>query len=224
MGLVDKLTEVDEAIWKQYEKVTNYCNREYGWNKWDLANIANGGRSASLLGMGVYETIFGLNNGTMYDLAIGAVMGVLAVAGYNGRKKAYGSLEEKELKKLEKTGAAEPIQFNPYRPLFFGISIWATYIAGSVFFGDSQDTFLELNSYLGDNRTTIGLMYTTLSAYEIFFLSEKYFQDQIMTPPKKKKSVLKTLYEKLTGKIPAVPQLQPVKPNRYQSIDNVVGE
>ena len=61
-----------------------------------------------------------------------------------------------------------------------------------------------------------------LFSWNLFRTSRDYFQSQIMTPPKKKKSFFKTVYEKITGKIPTIPQLDPAKPNRSQSIDDLV--
>ncbi|MEK6900570.1 MAG: hypothetical protein AABX05_05580, partial [Nanoarchaeota archaeon] len=67
-----------------------------------------------------------------------------------------------------------------------------------------------------------GLVYLSMGLYIFFSACKSYFKDQIMTPPKKKKKVLKALLEKAKGKVQPepVPQLEP---NKY-SIDDVIGE
>jgi len=64
------------------------------------------------------------------------------------------------------------------------------------------------------------LVSTSLLFLTFFGTCKLYFSDQIPTPPQKKKSVLKTLYEKTIGKLQVAPQPQ-LEP-KYESIDDVV--
>ncbi len=214
MGLVDKLTELDEAIWKQYEKVTQYCNKEYGWNKYDLATRAALGASISYFGASVYTLIYGFQTSNMISTTVG-VMGSLVGIRYDySRKKDYEIEEAIEIRRFESDGAIPSPQSKPYRPLEFGLASFFFSFAGLRIFSDSQQSSEEHNA-LG---TMISL---ALGIYFVFDASESYFLDQIMAPPKKKKSVLKTLYEKVTGKIQPTPAPQ-LEPTKYQSIDDII--
>lgn len=214
MGLEDTLTKLDEKIWKQYEKVTNYCNEEYGLNKYDLATRAALGASISFLGTNVYLLIGGFQISSMFSITVGIMGSLVAVPAYYVRKKDYEREEAEEMKLLESNGALQSPISKPYRPLDFGLAAFFFSSAVSSMLGDFPQPNEEQNTLL---------MCTTLAGcYFVCSPSESYFADQIMTPPKKKKSVFKTIYEKITGKLqPATqPQLEPAK---YQSIDDIVG-
>ncbi len=215
MGLVDKLTELDEKIWKQYEKVTNYCNKEYGWNKYDLATRSALGSSISMLGAGVYMLIDGFQTSNMVYTTIGITASLLAIPFYHVRKKSYGRQEAAEIKLLENGGALVSPTSKPYRPFNFGFAAFFFSSAELRMLGDFPQSNEEQNTLM----MCVGLAW---GCYYVCYPSESYFKDQIMTPPKKKKSVLKTLYQKVTGKIQPAPQPQ-LEPTKYQSIDDVVG-
>ena len=82
MGLVDKLTELDEYIWKQYEKVTQYCHKEYGWNKYDLASKTLAGETASLSGSSTYIFLTGIEGNDTIAITGGAVVGLVTVSNH----------------------------------------------------------------------------------------------------------------------------------------------
>ena len=221
MVLVDKLEELDQAIWKQYEKVTNYCNKEYGWNKYDLARLSNSADNCSYLGAGVYLAITGYNGSSVTSFIVGALVVPFSMLNYHGQKKSLTRDEELEGKLLEITGAAKPVVYKSWRPLNFGLVAYSAYRAYSSFTGGQQ--LPESFSMSPEEYNNLsGMSMALLTSFFFFQTSKKYFQDQIMTPPKKKKSVLKSLYEKAAGKLPAAPQPQ-LEPTKYQSIDDAVG-
>jgi len=53
------LTSLDELIWQQFEKVTQYAHKEYGWNKYDLSRWCDNAAALSLVGMGTYSALQG---------------------------------------------------------------------------------------------------------------------------------------------------------------------
>ena len=215
MGLEDKLTKLDEAIWKQYEKVTQYCNKEYGWNKYDLATRAALGSSISYLGAGVYMFIYGFQTSNMFFTTLGITGSLVAIPNYYVSKKGNEQKEAMEIKRLENSGVLPFPTFKPYRAFNFAFAALLCSFAGLRMFND----FPQHNEEKNTLWTIINL---ALGTYYVFRPSESYFRDQIMTPPKKKKKVLKTLYEKVTGKFQPAPAPQ-LEPTKYQSIDDVVG-
>ena len=102
----------------------------------------------------------------------------------------------------------------PYRPFNFVFAAFFLSLAGLRMF----DYFPQSNEEHNALRSIIDI---ALGSYLVGHTSESYFQDQIMTPPTKKKSVFKTLYEKVTGKLQPTPAPQ-LEPTKYQSIDNIV--
>lgn len=224
MGLVDKLTELDQYIWTQHEKVTHYCNKEFGWDKYDLARKANTSQTAFLSGAAIYLTLMGIEGKDMATVAVSAVWSLLGVGLHYHDNDSIKRREKDESKTLERTGAISKPEFNALRPAWFlfGSAILGQYIYTSVTQQNSPpvNTSLSLEEY----HSLSSLVGVSLLGFHIFATAKEYFLDQIITPPKKKKSVLKTLYEKVKGKVPAVPQLDSVKPTGYQSIDEVVGE
>jgi len=220
MGLTDKLTELDEAIWKKYERVTHYCNKEFGWNKYDLTRKTNAALCASLLGEFTFCGIGGVTESSPFKAAVGGIMSLLVIAAYPTAQKRIQKKEEEEVNLLVKTGATTEPQFTAWRPaLFISYSLFCSHLAYLGFTGQlsvPSKTSLSQEQY----DTTSALFFTAAFFVGIFRTSKSYLLDQIMTPPKKKKSVLKAITEKVTGTVPAVPQLEET---RYQSIDNIVG-
>ena len=223
MGLVDKLTELDEAIWKQYEKVTNHCNREYGWDKYDLARKSNKGMVVSWVGSATYSALEGVLGSSPSFVGAGIFNLALAGASYYFLEQFFQRHEKTELKMLECNMMSAP-HFLAWRPIVLPLMALNYAIAGVFSFLGYSGVPESLKISQEQYNLLNGLNHSFYTSTHVFLTSTFYFTDQIMTPPKKKKSVLKTLYEKITGKIPAVPQLEPVKPTRYQSIDEVIGE
>jgi len=226
MGLVDKLTELDQYIWKQHEKVTNYCNKEYGWNKYDLARKMLAAETISNIGVGTYFSLGGFLGDNPTQSAIGAGLALIVGGVYSLRKKRLDNREEREINQILRSGATEQPTFSAIRPAFYLIeTVFFGYLT-SKFFLNQQVNPPESLTLSPEQYTNLGRLLGACVMLGLQFeICKDYFLDQIMTPPKKKKSVLKSLYEKATEKLqPApVPQLVPIKPNRHQSIDNIVG-
>ena len=221
MGLVEKLTELDESIWKQHEKVTRYCNREYGWNKYDLVRKTLFATTASYLGEMTYMALGGIDEDRSYPIVIGGFFSLLTIVSYPLLMKSINEKEEREIKLLERTGATiEPV-FKATRPAYS--SALGALCAYMAYFSFTKQLGLPEDVSEQYHQTT-GLFFSAGFIWNIFRTSKSYFEDQIMTPPKKKKSVLKTIYEKVIRKfqVAPVPQLEPVKPIKYQSIDDAV--
>jgi len=226
MGLVDKLTEVDKTIWHGYEKVTNYCNQEFGWDKYSLAKGANLGQSISYFGGGLYFFIEGLQSGNNGSLMIGGMSSLYALGSFYVDNRDLQKDEKKEIALLEKTSATTLPRFKPSRPVIFvGLSAFGGYYLHS--YATQQELPPELSPLSSQEYNLFGaLIMASFLSSNLFRVCKSYFQDQIMTPPKKKKKVLKTLYQKVKGKARAVqvPQLEPVKePTKCQSIDDLAG-
>ena len=223
MGLVDKLTELDQYIWTQHEKVTNYCNREYGWNKYDLARKTHACQIASFSAIPVYTSLQGIEGNNASMIIAGAALGLLTVGlHYSGRFRIKRE-EEKEIKLLERTGAVNEPQFSAFRPAW---SLqWAAIFGYYTYtYATNQNTPPEGLALSSEEYNLFNsLMWASGFISNIFETSKQYFLDQIMTPPKKKKSVLKAIAEKVKGKLQAAPQPQ-LAPTKYQSIDRLVGD
>ncbi|MEK6809162.1 MAG: hypothetical protein AABY40_00650 [Nanoarchaeota archaeon] len=201
MGLVDKLTELDKAIWQKYETVTQYCNKEYGWNKYNLTRSMDSAMVASLLVGGTYDLSFGVRDNNSDGITLGAIMLLSALYAGHKFKDQQHYREKKEDRLLESTGAGLTPRFSALRPI---AAAWSVVLSSFGFYHKSPSSFLA-----------------SIGVATIFAISGTYFIDQIMTPPKKKKTIPQTIKEKITGNV-AVPQLELVKPTKYQSIDEVV--
>ncbi|MEK6940254.1 MAG: hypothetical protein AABX31_06020, partial [Nanoarchaeota archaeon] len=136
MGLTDKLIELDQYFWKQHEKVTHYCNREYGWNKYDLVRKANLATYGSMFGEGTYLAIGGLVGDSLGSAALGGILSLVAAGAYSLSKKVIDRKEAREINLLIESGATEEPHFEAYRPAsLFGFSLLHTYLAVSSFTG-----------------------------------------------------------------------------------------
>src|SRR3989344_8682973 len=123
MSLTDKLTELDEVIWKQYEKVTQYCNKEFGWNKYDLVGKANVGTAISAVGTGVYGTLEGYLDSSPVLAISHLFVPTMALGIYYTLKKNIGVWEKRERHQME-NGMIKAPQFKALRPM--------TYIPGLI--------------------------------------------------------------------------------------------
>ena len=225
MGLVDKLTELDEYIWKQHEKVTQYCNKEYGWDKYDLARKSNKGMAVSWVGSATYSALEGVLGSSPSFVGAGIFSLAVAGASYYFLEQFFQRHEKMELKRLECNTMSAP-HFLAWRPIVLPLAALTYAIAGIFSFLGYSGVPESLKISQEQYHLLNGLDRSFYASTHVFLTSTLYFADQIMTPPKKKRSVLKTLYEKAKGKLEpvSVPQLEPVKPTRYQSIDEVIGE
>ncbi|MBI4980351.1 hypothetical protein HZC30_02205 [Candidatus Woesearchaeota archaeon] len=208
MSLESILTKVDEATWKQYEKVTNWAYQNYGWSKYELATMCDKAKGICFVGVGTYTALDSFNRSPMswWGMAAGAVFSMVGVAWLNSASKDCERLERLETDLALKGTAIEPrlgIE-RPLRILFYSsMGLWLT-------IGDQ--TFLPKN-YTG----TIKEYHTIVTAVEMLYwgltfssISFDYFSSQIPKPPKAKKSIWQALYEPI-GKYfrKAAPQLEP---------------
>src|SRR3989344_5079849 len=115
MGLVDKLTALDEAIWKQYEKVTQYYHKECGGNKYDLLRIGSASYTGSMFGIGFLFLADRIDH-DLIVLAGAAAIGLVSYEVDDLFKKVFEHQEQGELKLLEEKGAGIKPQFTPARP------------------------------------------------------------------------------------------------------------
>ncbi|MDP3734139.1 MAG: hypothetical protein Q8R37_02830 [Nanoarchaeota archaeon] len=222
MGLTEKLTELDEYIWKQFEKVTVKANKELGWNKYDLARATKSLANVTYGGTGFYLSLLGYNNlennsNSYLAMLMGVGLTIAAPLMQKNDMKVYNQFEERETAIIKETGAALQPTFESYRPklLFFAGSI----AIGSVLnYNDTSmlESLFETTKQNANLVTLIGGIYSfSLSS----MVSAHYFLQQILTPPATKKSLFRTVYEKMTGKLKPAPQVEPTK---YQSIEDLV--
>lgn len=213
MGL-ETLLKLDEAIWKQHEKITQKAQKGLGWNKYDLARVMEYGAVGSFLGSAIYNFIdFSLN----VESEMGYGVAGLLWLGYCGIKYTGISYlkkkEEAEIDMLIKTGATIAPKYKSSRPL---MCIMDTLLMSS--------GIGYLNSTDGSNKflTLNGLLFITWGIGNLFEKSSSYFQDQIMAPPTKKKSFWKTMYQKAISPF-RQKGFEPVaEPAKYQTIDRMV--
>ena len=221
MGLVEKLTDLDEAIWEQYEKVTQYCNKEFGWDKYDLMKASSGLTSASFFGANFYMSLAGWQWDNPRLASVGTFGAAVGIGLYYLNRSEINETEKKEVASLHNGVIKKPI-FGPKRPsLFTYNSIFYSYFLYRFATKQGFPDSLGLNTSLSSDENILGALVSTSLLFLTFFGTCKlYFSDQIPTPPQKKKSVLKTLYEKTIGKLQVAPQPQ-LEP-KYESIDDVV--
>jgi|SRR3989344_1952783 len=211
MGLVDKLMELDKSIWKQHEKVTQYCNKEFGWNKYDLARKAQTGATGSMVGAGTYNSLLALYTHSVSEIIGGAVLISLGYLLHRNVTEVLNHNEKVETEMLQRRGLVKKPEIKASRAAtFVGVSIFTGalfsffYSASAEGDGEKVRRLLELGS--------IGYFF-----FSFFCSSRNYFADQIMAPPTKKKTIPQAIKEKITGvEVPRLEQAQ------YHSIDNIV--
>lgn len=223
MRLVDILKRADKKIWEQYETVTNYCNKEYGWNNYDLARKMHALEWGGTVCMGSYIAISGITMESVASIVLGGLLSLASIPVYYSNKQKCDDLESSAHKLYEDTGTVTQPIFKPLRPLLVGLS---TYCLGSGFYQliHGREVPEQIPMTADEYNLIAGMIAVGISSSLFATESAEYFKDQIFNGPTKKKGFLKTLYEKVTGKLQPtpVPQLEPVKPTEYQSIDNIV--
>lgn len=209
MGLVDTLNAVDEAVWRKYETVTQYFHKEFGWDKFDLARKANGAYLAAAVGNGFYEGLEGALGSSSINYATAGILLALPGMVYAINRLALNYEEKEERSSLERLGVAEIPRAHAWRPIFGAL---LPLLGIAAYFGNDkvpEHLSLSLESY----KRIEGLQFICSNLQHFFVFSYFYFTDQVLTPPTKKKSILKTLYEKVAGKFQVSPQpeLQPTQ-------------
>lgn len=211
----------DRKIWEQYGKVTGYCNKEFGWNKYDLVRKAMTVTNLGMIGFGSCGAIFGAEIGSSLTIGAGGLIATLQLPIYYSDKKQSIEEEKKEYKIMEKTGAVKKPVFRPTLPIFLGVSLWSIE-SGIDSLVNGTKVPEKLSSVFSSEEYGVidGLLALTIGTALLGMVSKKYFQDQIMTPPKKKQGFWKTIYDKIRGKT-EVPQLEPASEQEYQSLEDL---
>ncbi len=211
MSLESLLTKVDESIWKQYEKVTNWAYQNYGWSKYDLMKTSGMVQGISIFGVGVYLVMDGFNHSPIsgLEVAAGISLSIAGIAISNYSHKQSKQLEQSEMD-LACDGAATKPKFGIWNPL--AILLYSSIGLGIHY--TSNSTYLP-QDYVGIREEYQNIV----TAIEILYLgnifsavSFDYFSSQLPKPPKAKKSVWQALYEpvaKYLGKAVPVPEPKP---------------
>ncbi len=189
MGLEQKLLQLDEVIWKQYEKVTQAADKYLGLDKYDLAkgcnNLVVGGALASSLYYGLYSI-------KEQSGPFGVVsLTYLGMAGLNyfAFPKVSQSLKKREQREVQQGIILAPV-FNSIRPSGLIISMCA-YGVGTVFF----------NNHTTDSSLLLALSNLSIGFYLSGAMSRWYFHDQIPKPPRKNPAKLQEWYNSLRASL-----------------------
>ncbi len=191
--MTNPLTSLDELIWKQFEKITVAANKRLGWNKYDLAQIADTGNGISYAGIGVYGLIAGLS-GERYQwmllsFAICLPFGVVYhKASQQKNKRKY----DEEVNLLVRTGAARTPTMDPERPLQLAVGGFMFGLGISALSGYYPTFFSAQGNYLW------GMLSALAGTGHLSMVSANYFRSQIMIPPSTKKSIWKALADYVT--------------------------
>ena len=187
----DTLTSLDKLIWEQFEKVTQYAHRNYGWDKWDLASLADRVCGAAFIGVGIYTLL--LTNHTSPDQQTtltleGAVSLLLGPTAPYLMKKTYEIRQRCEYYQLLQGSSVKQPSFSWWRPvmLYGGLNIA---MAGAFFLSRE-----ELDSKVA------GLAALCTSTIFESLTASSYFASQLPKPPSAKKSFWKTVYEGISNR------------------------
>ena len=222
--MINPLISLDELIWQQFEKVTVAANKKLGWNKYDLARIADSTAAMFFSGVGVYYTLRGVHDSSITHpiyLAGGIFITSLGYFIYNSKNQRNKRAEEEEIKEIVRTGAAKEPEMSMYRPIML---LWPGY-----FITRSLDHLMQRNSKIPEFSTSLsinqhntlaGLLFLSMGLYFLGDWSADYFRSQIMTPPSIKKSIWITLTNYVTKPFyKALPQPEE-SAVKYQTIDD----
>lgn len=188
MSLEKKLLQLDELIWKQYEKVTQKADAYLGLDKYDLVNICSKLSVGGALGVSVYA---GFNSIEQQSVNYGLLSVVyLGLAGFD----YFYSPKINELRKKQdqitlQSDLIHYPNFNSTRPEGL-ILATISYGLGSVFY---------------DKMNNSGLLISLLNFSVGFFttasISQWYFRDQLPKPPRKDPAKLQQWYNSLKDSI-----------------------
>ncbi len=202
MPMKNPLTTLDEIVWKQFEKVTQYAHKKLGWNKYDLATITDRAFAAVSVGASVYAGI----EGAYYPVASSDQIIAMAVslmwlgAGYleHQNAKKNKKLEKSELSEIVRTGAILQPQFSSSRPVTLCIDLLVC--GGGIYglLGGLQPAH-EIVGGPQEYSLLIGLSLIATGATFLFKTSSDYFRSQLMTPPKAKKSLWNAAHESVAS-------------------------
>lgn len=214
--MTNPLTSLDELIWKQFEKVTQYAHKNYGWDKYDCAQVTSTAAGGSMVGYGVYSVLAAVATDSFpYSIvfvSVGVACGIMGTIFPSYAKKIHEEERRKELKKLLNKGAVEIPRYTARRPvgLLIALDLAAHGIPGK--------------SASNNEGVALHLAVLTGAFYISSLIGTSYFRDQIPMPPSTKKLFWKTMYQKIADKFKLKPALQPSKEPaaKYESIDELV--
>ncbi len=191
------LTSLDEIVWKQFEKVTQYAHRNYGWDKYDLATRCSSLVTCSLLGGGMYMAIANYSTGNFVRGSLSLVsFAAMGVSIDILSKYLHNQWRKNETEELTNTGATREPTFTSVRPAMLSIppvlyGLGISMAAGNNFLGDEQ-------FYNEQYRAAATLGCLMAGTMGVGFVATWYFDDQMMTPPSLKKSLWKALWSYVT--------------------------
>ncbi len=202
-SLDEILTSVDEKIWKQCEKVTNYTYKNIGYDQWDLAYITDTATIATEVGMGAYMAVEGLVNDKYslplrgYLVSMGGLIGVgWPVTFLSFYMNNTTMVRERELNTLTQTGASPLPCYSSLRPLILGA---AAILAGGGVYSFQQEGVTLFEHLFGSISAFNSILLTSMVA-------SNYFKSQLPRPPAPKKSlwavIEKAVYERIPGRKP----------------------
>ena len=222
MGLTDKLTALDQYIWKGYKKATQYANNALGWNKFDLARKSLTGIDVSAIGFWSYDLMLGFKTDSIADLiaSLGsavAATGLTMVGTYSYRKE-LGQREIIETR-LAENWVIVPPRLKPWRPLELCSSVL---FAGLGMYSLTNKLEIPQGMQISPEEWSafMGLMMLNIASIQGFYTSKSYFSDQLMAPPKQKKKILSTAVNYLRNKL--TPAAQPQKDPAKLFIDETI--
>ncbi|MBS3116930.1 hypothetical protein J4421_05030 [Candidatus Woesearchaeota archaeon] len=222
MGLTDKLTALDQYIWKGYKKATQYANNALGWNKFDLARKSLTGIDVSAIGFWSYDLMLGFKTDSIADLiaSLGsavAATGLTMVGTYSYRKE-LGQREIIETR-LAENWVIVPPRLKPWRPLELCSSVL---FAGLGMYSLTNKLEIPKGMQISTEEwsAVMGLTMLSIASMGGFYTSTSYFSDQLMAPPKQKKKILSTAVNYLRNKL--TPAAQPQKDPAKLFIDETI--
>ena len=222
LTMTNPLTSLDELIWKQFEKVTVAANKRLGWNKYDCAYLANIIGNVSFIGYGTYELLLGIEKQSTTGLLDIVVGGGCLIAGgifLHGSKEKFKQKEEQELRHLAYTAASPPKpNFDPSRPVILAIAAEATTVG--LYYLIATATIDPSLTY--PSPTLIGLIQIAAGTMISFLQIQRYFEDQLMTPPSTKKSIWKAVTDYVTKPFHKATPQPAESAVRYRTIEDYV--
>ena len=206
------LTSLDELIWKEFEKITQYAHKNYGWDKYDLATLTHLSCSIAMAGMCTYASI---NEAIDHHYNTSAFTGFLIMpiaVHHQSQRKFCDNLKEIESQTLKLTGAAVKYSFNPLRASLTLASLAAS-VFGINYLTEAPDT----------KKILEGLMIILGGAGFLGMQVSNYFITQLPNFPSTKKPFWRTTYEKIANKWKPKPQLEPATEpsSQYSLTDNL---
>lgn len=197
------LTSLDELIWKQCEKVTEYAYKNAGWDKWDLIRVTDTAAITAQVGMGIYTAMSGVVRNEFpvlrgYYVLMGGLIGGGGLATSYFYKVMNKQRQDQEFKILTETGASLRPSYGSMRPNALGA---ASALAGYAAYNLHQDA--------APLDVLWGLTMGCASILLISSVASNYFSSQSPPkPPTPKKSlwniVREVVYKRISGKKPVI--------------------